>query len=368
MLVGLGPLAHVEARASVTCESLDPPRTLPLALSRGARPARIALARGPDGALWVAVRLVPGPGARRARTTILGGAVSPDGARWTAGPFELASLPGRADLPIAIAAHARGATVLIARPRATLLREIPRDGPPTESIEWGPPPRASGPPLIDAQGAIFSVLWRGPARLSLQSGDANRPVDSVPRWRHVRRAGSLGGDGLSAVVALSEQSAAVVHALRSGATRLTVIDGGTVSSRITNAAHCSDRCTLLEVRSIPRGALSLYTIPVRGERALFRHWASRITLDGTSHTTPSIPIVRALAAPGGLGRDALVQIARPLVLRGIARPVGLPLDPSIRTIPDAIATHSERDESFLVVGAHRPGALSIARARCVESR
>ncbi len=346
---------------------MHPARAVPLALARGASVHRVALARGPDGALWIALRALPSRFARRPRTTILAGALAPDGSRWTIAPIEVASLPGRADLPLAIAAHARGATVLIARPHAVLLREVPLDGQAPAALEWGAPRRASGPPLLDAQGPFFSIAWRGAARISLHTADANAPLEPAPHWTHARRTGALAGDGLSAIVALSASSTGIVHALRTGATRLTVIDRGAIAARRDHTARCPDRCALVEVRAVPSGALALYAMPIPGERTLSRYWASRVTLEGNGHTAVSIPIARGLAAPGGLGRDALLQVGIPLILRGISRPVALDLDPSIRTLPDALAVRPEQDGTFLAVGAHRPGALSIARARCSDS-
>jgi hypothetical protein len=170
------------------------------------------------------------------------------------------------------------------------------------------------------------------------------------------------------VVALSATRVGVVHALRTGALRLAVLEGTSVSARHSQPAHCPDRCELVETRAISTGAIAVYSMKVHGERTLARYWASRVSTEGSSHTDATLPVRRATAAPGGVRRDPMIQVARPLVLRAIARPVAIPMAAGASDIARAVATLGEQDESFTVASAHAAGLVSIARARCTNER
>lgn len=323
---------------------------------------RLAASRAPDGTLWIAARALPHRFARRPRTRVLVGALDAPAQRWLVAPVEVASLPGRADLSLALAASAERAVVLIERPRSVRVASVLREGGALEaSHEWSPPRNAGATPWIAAQGASLAVLWRAPARFSLHTASADTAPSSSVTYHHVARRGALALRDVCGLVAWSSTSAAALFCQRSGALSLARIEDGAVVERWVNATRCPDHCERVDVTPTPRGAIVTFSIRVVRERQLRRFWASRVGADGNSHTRTTLPILRAIAAPAGPRRDALVQVARPMVLRAIDRPVALgPID----AIPRSLTALSDGDATALVLAALPGSSLAIARVRC----
>ncbi len=353
---------HASAANALRCAPVAAPIETSIPLNPGEQLGRVALNQSPDRTLWFAARVAPPRFARRPRTRVVAGAFDLQNQRWIVAPTEVASLPGSADLPLAIAASNDGAIVLVSRPRAVLARAITRSTAALSApTEWSAPRTITGPALLDARNEWYSILWRSPARLSFARGSAGALSLAAPTVAHVPRRGSLAGDGLVATIARNESSSWALFSLRSGALSLVRVDDRTIAERVAQPAHCPDRCERTDVQTTDDGAVVTYAMKTQGDRTLRAFWASRIAAASRGHSQSTIPLLRASAVPFGAQHAALAQWSRPIVLRAIERPIALTLPTS--SIPRQIRSRIDGDAT-LVLSAHDRGALSISRVRC----
>lgn len=360
-LVALAPTVAHGARCSLEGAPTSPV----FALARGEELGRLALSVAPDQTLWVSARVMPHRFARRPRTRVLVGALDPTRTRWSVAPLEVASLPGRSELPLALASDNDGALVVIARPASVIVVRVSRSEQlATESLSLARPSTASGPPLVDAQGSAIAVLWRSPRRLSIATSASTASLRDLARFAHAPRSGALGLEDLCGLVALSPTSAGAVFCQHSGALSIASVERGAVTARSVQPAHCPDHCERVAVTSVSRGAVATFAMKVRGERLLRSHWASRVSLDENSHTQSTIPILRGLAFTVGPHVDSIAQWSRPVVLRALERPIAL--GPSV-AMPRAINAIATSANTALAVTALDQGALSVAAVRCERS-
>lgn len=335
-------------------------------LEAGEQLGRLAINRAPDGAVWIAARVLPGRFARRPRTRVVAGAFDPRAQRWIVAPVEIASLPGRAELPIAIAVSSHGATVLVSRPRAVLVRTLSTAAQLSAPIEWRAPRTATSPALLDAQSSAYSVLWRSAARLTFARANTLDGLSTnQPTFVHVTRRGALGGDGLIATIAESGNSAWALFAQRTGAVSMVRVQDAAVAERLTQPARCPDHCELFDAQTTADGAIVTFAMKVRHERILRSFWATRITRSGHHHSGQTIPVHRALGVSVDERHTALAQLSRPVILRAIDRPAAitsasLSVARTIRVLPASNAAPA------LVVTAHDRGALSWSTVACVD--
>jgi hypothetical protein len=357
-------VAH-PTRCSLAAEATRATISLARGEELGGVSVSVSVPASSEQLVWIAARVLPHRFARRPRTRVLVGALDRTRTQWSVPPVEVASLPGRADLPLALASDSDGATVILARPASALVVRVTTEaGYPVESLALAPPRTASGPPLIDAQGGSLAILWRAPQRLSLATSTARSPLRELARFDHVPRRGSLGLSDLCGLVALSPTSAGAVFCQRSGALSLVSIERGAVARRAVQAAHCPDHCDRVAVTAVPNGAVALFAMKVRRERLLRSHWASRVTLNENTHTQSTIPILRGAPFAAGPGVDAIAQLARPVVLRALERPLALA---AIESIPRSFTTTQTGPGEALSVTALDGGQLSIAPVRCERS-
>lgn len=353
---------HAPAAEALRCAPVGAPIETSITLNAGEQLGRIAINQSSDRTLWFAARVTPPRFARRPRTRVVAGAFDLQNQRWIVAPAEVASLPGSADLPLAIAATNDGAIVLVSRPRAVLARAISRSTAAlSAAAEWSAPRTIAGPALLDARAEWFSILWRSPARLSFARGSAAALSLASPTVTHVARRGSLAGDGLVATVARSASSSWALFSLRSGALSLVLVEDGAIAERVAQPAHCPDRCERTDVQTTDDGAVVTYAMKTQGDRTLRAFWASRVSAASRGHSQSTIPVLRASAVPFGAQHAALAQWSRPIVLRAIDRPVAITASTS--SIPRQIRSRIDGDAT-LVLSAHDRGALSIARVRC----
>ena len=360
--LSLSSAALLTAREShaLRCTAAAPIETT-VSLAAGEQLGRFAINRAPDGTLWFAARVMPGRFARRPRTRVIAGAFDLQNQRWIVAPTELASLPGRAELPLALAVDDDRATVLVARPRSVLVRTLSRASALSAPVEWSAPRSATGPALLDARAQHFAVLWRSPARLSFVRGVAIETPAQQPSITHVTRRGALAGDNLAATIAGDQDSQWVLFAQRSGALSLALVRGNAVVERLSQPAHCPNHCDRVEVEPTSEGAVVTFAMKVHGERLLRAFWASRVGRSGNATSAPTIPVLRGSALALDARAVAVAQLARPVILRAIERPIAV--TSSTASIARAVRSWQTADET-LVVSTHERGALSIARVQC----
>lgn len=348
------------------CATQRPAVESTIALEPGEQLGRFAINRASDGTVWVAARVLPGRFARRPRTRVVAGAFDPNGQRWTIAPVEIASLPGRAELPIAVAVSTHGATVLVSRPRSVLVRTLSTAAQLSAPIEWSAPRSATGPALLDAQSSALSVLWRSPARLTFARVDTQQGLSAAqPTYTHVTRRGALGGDGLIATIAESATSAWALFAQRTGSVSMVRVQDNAVAERVQQPARCPDHCELFDAQTTADGAIVTFAMKVRHERILRSFWATRITRSSHHHSGQTIPVHRALGVTIDERHTALAQLSRPVILRAIDRPVAITsAAPSVaRTLRVLPATGAL---PAWIVTAHDRGALSWSDVRCTD--
>jgi hypothetical protein len=355
-------LAARESHA-LRCTASAPVETT-VTLAAAEQLGRFAINRSPDGTLWFAARVMPGRFARRPRTRVVAGAFDLQNQRWIVVPTEIASLPGRAELPLAVAVDDERATILIARPRTVLLRTLSRSSALGAPIEWSAPRSATGPALLDARAQHFALLWRSPARLSFVRGVTSESPPQQPTITHVARRGSLAGGNLAATIAADQDSQWALFTQRSGALSLVLVRGNAVIERLSQPAHCPDHCDRVELEPTSDGAVVTFAMKVRGDRLLRSFWASRLGRSGHGTSSPTIPMLRGAAVALDDRSTAVAQLARPVILRAIERPVALTASSS--SIARAVRSLQSADET-LVVSTHERGAISLARVRCERS-
>lgn len=360
--LSLSSAALLTAREShaLRCTAAAPIETT-VSLAAGEQLGRFAINRAPDGTLWFAARVMPGRFARRPRTRVIAGAFDLQNQRWIVSPTELASLPGRAELPLAIAVDNDRATVLVSRPRSVLVRTLSRSSALSAAIEWNAPRSATGPALLDARAQHFALLWRSPARLSFVRGTTSETPAQQPAITHVTRRGSLAGDNLAATIASDHESQWVLFSQRSGALSLVLVRGNAVVERLSQPAHCPNHCDRVEVEPTSDGAVVTFAMKVHRERLLRAFWASRVGRSGNGASAPTIPVLRGTAVALDARAVAVAQLARPVILRAIERPVAV--TPSTASIARAVRSWQTADET-LVVSTHERGAISFARVQC----
>lgn len=332
-------------------------------LAAGEQLGRFAINRSNDGTLWIAARVMPGRFARRPRTRVIAGAFDLQNQRWIVTPTEVASLPGRAELPLAIAVSDAHATVLVSRPRSVLVRSLTRTATLSASVEWNAPRTATGPALLDARAQFFAVLWRSAARLTFVRGTSVEAPQAQPALTHVTRRGALAGDNLTATIASDHESQWVLFAQRSGALSLALVRNNAVVERATQPAHCPNHCDRVDVEPTENGATVTFAMKVHGERLLRSYWASRIGRNANGTARATIPLLRATAVAIEARSVAIAQLSRPVILRAIERPIALTA--STVSIARAARTWSTPEES-IVVSTHDRGAISVARVRCAR--
>ena len=111
-------------------------------------------------------------------------------------------------------------------------------------------------------------------------------------------------------------------------------------------------------------------MPVHHDRVLSQFWLTRATIEGISHTGATIPILDAWPVAVGLNVDAIVQLARPPIVRAIDRPIAAG-DPSDLL---GVAHHVSAEEqtggesTFVSLDDHGRGLLSQIRCALASLR
>ncbi len=320
---------------------------------------RVATLPESEGALSVALRVMPRRG--RGTTRVYVGTLDAHGA-WTTPPREVTSFPARIDGPIGLAASNGARRVLVAGARVLRSVLLPASGEPVVTRIASATLHADRVAVFASMGDRFRLAWNTPRGIELQ----DLPVEEAPR-EPVRTARV---PERTNVVSLTAGPDGVTGLVMQTAARRYVIATFDRDARFHwsgNApAGCSQHfCAGVQLRPAPDGFLATWVN--RRDRdglATSGAWSLDPAGHGRGGRREFLPMVRGVAVAGPHGEPLVVQLSRPIVLRGAAVPIAITSAPAgSDALPRAIDT-VVRDGALHVVAAWDDANLTVARVTC----
>ncbi len=370
VIVALAVLSRSDkSRANTVCE-LKHSAPLVLSLQPNEAVGSTAVALSSPTTAWIALTAVGSRFSRRPRTRILVGEYLMAAREWARAPIEVHSFAGRNERQLALAASESGVLVLVPMQRSILSLSLRTATTTWVIATWNPPNRSATSPRVGAYRTRWSVSWLSDRRIYFYAAQVTDTAVVAPTYANSPRRGPITQGTLTAVIPMGDGRTAAAMALHSGAVRLLSLLPGRTTVLQAQNAHCPSRCSWVATAATNDGFVSLFRMPVHHDRVLSQFWLTRATIEGISHTGATIPILDAWPVAVGLNVDAIVQLARPPIVRAIDRPIAAG-DPSDLL---GVAHHVSAEEqtggesTFVSLDDHGRGLLSQIRCALASLR
>lgn len=361
-LLGNASFAHAATRCEVK-------RSVALAVSLGPLEAigSSALAITAPNHGWIAVTALSSRFARRPRTRVIVGEFDPSSGQWLRPPVEVHSLAGRNERRLAMAANESQALILLPSQRsitAYSLSAIAQSNSTPLVTAWPAPNRSAASPRVGATADRWAVSWLSESRVYHHSEQLTQATVQLPTYVSTARRGAIALGAITAIVPLNTGESALAMALHSGAVRLVALRSSGPTTVQSQLVHCPSHCTWVATQATNDGFVSLFRMSVHGESVLGSYWLSRVGLAGNSHSTATIPLLDAWPVTVGPNRDAILQLARPPIVRAIERPLAVGASANFQGIPHSAAVQEIRLGESAIFAIDDSGSAVISQIEC----
>ncbi len=315
---------------------------------------------------WVAITAVSSRFVRRPTTRLLVGEFALDSGQWVNDPRELQVFRGRNTRPLALAANADAAVVLLPT-RASIVQYVKSTA--TDEFvrsEILPPTRAARAPHANAYADGFGTWWLSDRRVYFRSQRLQALANGSAVYGSIARTGLVATGTITALVSLNNEHSALAIVMHSGALRLVDVTGTPTVLR-AQTAHCPERCEWVSTQLVQGGFAAIFRSQIAREPSLSSYWLSRVSLDRVSAVrASSIPIVSGTALPIGDRFDAILQLSAPPIVRTIERPLAISTQVPYGAVPTIAAVHAFGERQSHVVVLDDRGTGVIAQLECSE--
>lgn len=354
-------LWSVPARADPPACHVDPAVVrAPLPFTIANTSVRIAAVAESSGALSVALRVMPRRG--RGTTQVYAGSLDAHGA-WTVPPRPVTSFPARVDGAIGLVAMGDSHRVLVAGTGVLRSVQLPASGEPVVTSIAATTPRADRIAVFAAMPGHFRLAWNTPRGIELR----DIPVlDSEPpeaaHTAHVP-------DGTNVVSLAAGPDGVTGLVMRTSARRhviATVDRAGRFHWSGNAPAGCRQHfCPAVQLHPAPGGFLATWlNRRDRDGLSVPGAWSLDAGGHGRGGRHEFLPMVHGVPVAGPHGEPLVLQLARPIVLRGASAPIAItPAPAGSLAQPGALGT-IVHDEALYVLAAWNDASLSIVRVTC----
>ena len=321
--------------------------------------ARLATATAPDGAMAIALRVLP----RRSRgvTRVHFGVLDANGA-WTTPLHEITNFPARLDGPIALVSSHETHRVLVAGTRALRSIELSTDHDPVISTIASPTRFADRVAVFASVGDHFRLAWNTPHGIEMRDLAATGPLAGDTRTARVPERTNV-----VSLAAGPDDTTGLV--MRTAARRYVIATfprEGAFHWSGNAPAGCSRHfCAGVQLRGTTDGFLATW-VNRRDHDGLATPgaWALDARGHGRGGRHEFLPMAHGVAVSGPHGEPFAIQLARPIVLRGAAAPIAIasPAEGShaLPRVVDAFAA----DETLTVTAVWDDASITVSRVTC----